>query len=196
MEKKETPIFVTLTNQPTYEKRFRPRTVFVLASAAPCRAGVDVYLNGAWKTILVASLGAGGRGLFALDITDPLNFDENDVLWEFKVDSDITNGSNELGFILGKPKIVRLNNGRWGVIVGNGYNSASQKAQLIILDAEDGSIIRVIDTGVGNATASNGLAEPTALDANLAKICSDRAESYVYGDLLSEYSHAHSCSES
>ena len=31
----------------------------------------DVEIKGQWRTVLVGSLGGGGRGLFALDVTDP-----------------------------------------------------------------------------------------------------------------------------
>ena len=31
----------------------------------------DVFVGGAWKTILVAGLNSGGRGYYALDVTDP-----------------------------------------------------------------------------------------------------------------------------
>ena len=33
----------------------------------------DIYTGGAWKTILVGGLNAGGKGYYALDITDPDN---------------------------------------------------------------------------------------------------------------------------
>ena len=91
----------------------------------------------------------------------------------------------EIGFIKHRPVVVRLNNGRWGVIVGNGYNSASEKAQLFILDATDGSIIAKIDTHTGGTGTmstgqTNGLSEPFVLDAD-----GDRIVDYVYGaDLL------------
>ena len=55
---------------------------------------------------------------------------------------------------------------RYGVIFGNGYNSASQTARLIILDVEDGSEIAVLDTGVGDTSNPNGLAMPFLLDEN------------------------------
>ena len=34
----------------------------------------DVYLNGAWKTVMMGSSGAGPAGLFALDVTAPEAF--------------------------------------------------------------------------------------------------------------------------
>ena len=53
---------------------------------------------GAWKTILVGGLGAGGRGYYALDITDPTN---PKALWEFPNDS--LGGDSNLGLTLRQP---------------------------------------------------------------------------------------------
>ena len=104
-------------------------------------------------------------------------------MWEFGPDSDLAdpaNSSAEMGVILSKPLIARLQNGKFVVIFGNGYNSASQKAQLVILDAEDGSVIRVIDTFAGSLSNANGLAEPFLIDLDR-----DRVVDYAYaGDLL------------
>src|SRR3546814_9383008 len=33
----------------------------------------DVYTSGSWKTILVGTLGRGGRSVYALDVTNPSN---------------------------------------------------------------------------------------------------------------------------
>jgi type IV pilus assembly protein PilY1 len=41
----------------------------------------DAYINDTWRTILVGTTGAGGRSVFALDITDPDSFDASKVLW-------------------------------------------------------------------------------------------------------------------
>ena len=52
----------------------------------------DVESNKAWGTLLVGAYGAGGKGLFALDITDPV-VEESDVakvvLWEFTDQDDV-----------------------------------------------------------------------------------------------------------
>jgi len=54
----------------------------------------DAHVNGAWKTVLVGSLGAGGRGLFALNVTDPrqdsesANGGRNDkIMWEERAEN-------------------------------------------------------------------------------------------------------------
>ena len=137
-------------------------------------AWVDLGSGDAWHTLLVGTLGAGGRGLFALDITDPANFAAGDVLWEFTADDDA-----DLGFTMNQASLVRAASGDWVVIAGNGYNSGNHRAALFILDAEDGSLIRKIDTGIGSAGVPNGLTTPAPVDLN-----HDRITDAVYaGDL-------------
>lgn len=132
----------------------------------------DAYINGGWKTVLVSGLGAGGKAVFALDITNPAGFSGDNVLWEF---SDATN----LGYTFSQPTIVRLNSGVWAAIFGNGYNSTAQTAQLFIVNLATGSEIARIDTGVGSLASPNGLSTPVPLDTN-----GDRITDYVYaGDL-------------
>ena len=135
-----------------------------------------------WKSILVGTLGEGGRTVFALDVTDPFNFTAADVLWEYNFDDARpgTAKSGEMGFIKGPPQVVRLNNGKWGVVFGNGYNSDSETARLFILDAEDGTEIAVIDTNIGDSSNENGLATPLIVDTD-----GDRIADTIYaGDLF------------
>lgn len=137
---------VPLTD-PAYEHRF-------YVDGTP--AIDDVYVNGAWRTILVGTMGNGGRTVFAIDITNPSTIDKTDVLWEFT--------HPDLGVGVTEPRIVPLMNGKFGVVFGNGYNSAAETAQLFVLDAADGSLIAQIDTGEGGAGASNGLASVQTTD--------------------------------
>lgn len=142
----------------------------------------DAYIDPAggsnkqWKTILLSGLGAGGRSVFALDITNPDSFGPGSVLWEFSNANDA-----DLGYTLPQPSLVRLYNGQWGAVVANGYNSDNGRAVLFILDAGTGAVIRKIDTGVGGNTviAKNGLSAPVAADVD-----NDRIADYIYaGDL-------------
>jgi type IV pilus assembly protein PilY1 len=91
-------------------------------------AVADVFVNGQWRTILVGALGAGGQGLFALDVTNPTAISEStaasSVLWEFTDDDGSGRGDKDLGFSFSQPRIARMANGKWAVIIGNGYNSA------------------------------------------------------------------------
>ncbi len=123
----------------------------------PSRAS-DAYINGAWKTVLVGTLGAGGQGVFALDVSNPDSMDASKVLWEL---TDAT----DLGYTMGQPTVARMYNGHWAAIFGNGYNSASGKAILFIKDLEDGTVYK-LDTEAGDSVNKNGLSTPTAIDIN------------------------------
>lgn len=133
------------------------------------RAG-DVYINSAWATVLIGSTGAGGRTFFALDITDPDNFGATDVMWEFS--------HAELGVALAQPAIIRLADGNWYAAIGNGPESASGRAQLILINIATGAAM-FLDTGSGSAGSPNGLMSAVPVDIN-----GDRITDTIYaGDL-------------
>jgi hypothetical protein len=124
----------------------------------------DVKYSDDWHSLLVGGLGAGGDGYFALDITEATITNDQDVmdkvLWE--IDATSTDLSN-LGDSYSRASIVNTNKNVWAVVIGNGYNSASGVASLIVLDASDGSVIREIITP---DVASNGLSTPALIDIN------------------------------
>ncbi|MES2823293.1 MAG: PilC/PilY family type IV pilus protein [Pseudomonadota bacterium] len=111
----------------------------------PIVAG-DVYIGGGWKTIIVGTLGAGGRGVYALDITDP---SDPKVLFEFNNNSLPSAIFSKLGYVMNAPQIVPMKNGRWAVVFGNG-DSSGTNGQLFIVDIEspfNTTYTKVIDTG-------------------------------------------------
>lgn len=128
------------------------------------------------QNILVGALGRGGKGLYALDVTSPSTFSSSKVLWEA---TETTN--KNMGKILGQPFIAKLNSGVTALVTGNGVNSASGHAVLLVYNLSTGALIKEIDTGVGGATAAttNGLFAPTGWDED-----SSGTVDYVYaGDL-------------
>lgn len=114
----------------------------------------DVYDGTAWRTILVGSMGRGGRALFALDVTNP---EAPTFLWE-KTSADIS----ALGNNLGKPIIAQVSNGDWRVVLGNGPNGTGDAAQLIMVGVFNGTAT-TISTGV---SGNNGLTAVQAWDDN------------------------------
>lgn len=110
----------------------------------------DVYIDSSWKTVLVGSLGAGGKAIFALDVTDPNNVK---FLWEKDAIQIPALGNN-----LSKPVITQTADGQWQVVLGNGANSTGDKAQLIMINLATGNST-ILDTAEGN---NNGLAGVTA----------------------------------
>ena len=124
----------------------------------------DVFdpVTSTWKTILVGGLNGGGRGYYALDITDPAT---PKGLWEFKdsptcstVPSTVS-ADCDLGFSYGNPLIAKLKlpDGRWAVFFTTGYNNASGGGALYVVEAMTGNIIYKISTGAGNAATPSGL---------------------------------------
>ncbi|WP_017942640.1 MULTISPECIES: pilus assembly protein [unclassified Thioalkalivibrio] len=110
----------------------------------------DVYLpggQGGWKTILVGTLGRGGPGAFALDVTDP---NDIEILWELDGDAF----GDELGQNLGKPIIAQVADGDWRVLMGNGANASDGGARLVSVGIDDGDITTILaETGDSNALA-------------------------------------------
>jgi type IV pilus assembly protein PilY1 len=112
----------------------------------------DIWNGTAWKTILVSGLNAGGKGYFALDVTDPTN---PAVLWEF---SDAN-----LGYSFGNPTINKLTDGTWVVSFTSGYNNVGDGlGRLYVVNAWTGVTKFTISTGVGSATSPSGLGKIAA----------------------------------
>ena len=119
----------------------------------------DAYLDRYWKNILLGSTGAGSHGVFAIDVTDPSRLGPQSVLWELDANGDFA----DLGNVLGTLAAVRLTNGRWAAIFGNGYNSDNGRAILYVVDIASGKLIHQLDTRVGDKTSPNGLSTPGLL---------------------------------
>ncbi|HVP09479.1 MAG TPA: PilC/PilY family type IV pilus protein, partial [Burkholderiales bacterium] len=145
-----------------------------------------------WKTILVGGLNGGGRGYYALDITDPT---APKLLWEFTTTAG--NGStkdDDLGYTYGQAIITQRTDGRWVVAVTSGYNNgntgptlAAQSpagtgiGYLFVLDAGTGQLLSKISTGAGTAGNPSGLAKIGGFNADPG----GNKVSYIYGgDLL------------
>lgn len=154
---------------------------------------IDVFINSEWRTVLVGTLNGGGQGVYALDVTDPTQFTENGapgiVKWEFN-DSD----DADLGFTYSQASIVRMANGQWAAIFGNGYNntatdgnaSTTGNAVLYIVDIATGTLIKKLDTGVGMSAdplsqgRPNGMSSPTVVDLDGNSV----ADTVYVGDLF------------
>ena len=180
---------------------------FVDGSPMVADANLNDDTTPAWKTVLVAGLNGGGQAYYGLDITDPSTFSETNaagtVLWEFTDEDDA-----DLGYTFNQPvlnrqtnqsgQIVRMQNGRWAAIVGNGYNntvadghaSTSGHAYLYVIFLEgptgtgniwqSGTDYIKIDTKAGSASTPNGLSTPRPVDTDN----DGRVDTVYAGDLL------------
>lgn len=161
-----------------------------MVDGSPFAGDVDVSQSGTgngatplWKTVVVSPLGAGGRGFAVLDVTTTLSTDlkqASTVLADRSFGStDITAGYagfEDVGHIVTSPttdianpiradQLVKLNNGRWAVLLGNGVNSINERPVLLI-QYLDGS--REIGYLVAQPAknAGNGLGAPRPIDVD------------------------------
>lgn len=137
---------------------------------------------GTWATVLVGGLGAGGKGYYALDITNQGSFASSTEAtlsstlpyWEFTSAQD-----SDLGFTFNEAAVDPVNgasvqiakvadsttaSGTWRVIVGNGFGSTAGRAALFLLDANTGSSASKLIAD--NTGPSNGLSTPRPVDTD------------------------------
>ena len=158
------PDLATLS-KPDYAHRYFVDGPLVLSTRAQTPA----------QSILVGTLGRGGKGIYALDVTTPGSFAAANVKWE-----STSTPLDNMGLVLGQPVIAKLNNGDMGLIVPNGVNSQNNHAALLVYNLNTGQLLAEIDTGVGSALLPNGLSAPAARDAD-----NNGTVDFVYaGDLL------------
>ena len=200
----------------------------------------DLNYTPDWRTLLVGALGAGGKGYFILDVTNPGGTNSGTAFAAGKASelvlmdrtrstegtlsapicntlsgasktecealsltlpncnrtgissgeraacSKETTEDKDIGNITMAPvldesnsmrttQITRMNNNRWAVVMGNGYNSANQRAVLLIqyLDGAK-ELLRIPTVGSAEApppsgsglAADNGLTHPRLVDLN------------------------------
>ena len=86
-----------------------------------------------WKTILVGGLNAGGKGYYALDVTDPARAEAavgvqaglGHCPAPAPAASRRHHADCNLGLTFGKPVITKLGDGTWVVMVTSGYNNVN-----------------------------------------------------------------------
>jgi type IV pilus assembly protein PilY1 len=125
------------------------------ADGAPVMA--DVKIGTSWRTILVAGLNAGGRGYYAVDVTNPAN---PQALWEFT--------DANMGLSYGNPVIGKLADGTWVVAFTSGYNNDGSvggdgKGHLYVVDAATGGDVANGGKLIDIATTSGTSIDPSGL---------------------------------
>lgn len=196
---------LTRLTAPAYDQQHR---YFVDGSPMTGDANTSTDPNSPdWRTLLVGTLGAGGRGYFVLDVTNPAGFEatatkaaslvvldrtrstevsapdctlESDSTIQAACTTAVTQ-DRDIGHITAAPvtnstsllhasQITMLNNNRWAVVLGNGYNSTNQRPVLLVQYLDGNKELLTIPTteeapGTGKAN-DNGLSAPRLVDLN------------------------------
>ena len=122
-------------------------------------------------------LGKGGKGYYAIDVTDPstLNNEANlakAVKWEFT--------HQDLGYSYSRPVIVKVHdttigsNG-WVVIFTSGYNNVDRNGYFFVLNPETGALIKKVATYASAPATDAGLASPNIAINNSRAYAADAA---------------------
>ncbi|MGL4668226.1 MAG: pilus assembly protein, partial [Saezia sp.] len=135
----------------------------------------DVLEGATWKNLVIGSLGAGGKSVFALDVTDADNYK---LKWEI-----LSKDHADLGFVMQPIQTGYIEvEGVGGAVdkkfvgfFGNGPYSANKNAVLFMVDLETGDVSQVVlDQTVG----ANGL-----MGVTLIKNRQGRVTGLYAGDL-------------
>ncbi|WP_232410967.1 pilus assembly protein [Methylophilus sp. 5] len=172
-----TPVIANLANLADKEYGSNYHTNYVNGSPVVTDVCVSSCSSesAVWRTILISGLNGGGRGYFALDVTAP---EDPVLLWEFYAQASGTNST--LGYTFGNPLVTKMQDGRWVVLLTSGYNNGTNARKLAdgtfvsnaptgngggylyVLDANTGSMVKTISTGVGSAAEPSGLGRISA----------------------------------
>ncbi|MBU1235940.1 MAG: hypothetical protein KJ634_05600 [Gammaproteobacteria bacterium] len=149
----------------------------------------DFSDGSSWKTMLIGSLGKGGRGIYALDVSGT-DGTYPKVLWNFTADDEVN-----LGLTYGLPITTkRASDDEWVVLVPSGHNNVPNVpnagdyptsdgvGRLFVLKASDGTLLDTISTGAGSTSNPSGLA---TINNHVTNGNVDNTTHRVYGgDLL------------
>ncbi len=139
------------------------------------RPSGDVYYGGSWHTLL-AERARRAEGRASSCSTSPTRAPSRRrtpssiVRWEFSDANDA-----DMGYSFSQPLLVKTNNGRWSVIVGNGYNNSEDDGKREQQRPRDPVRARRRDRrgggprstpATGSTGTPNGLSGPIAIDTN------------------------------
>ena len=104
--------------------------------------GSGLSVTTTWSTFLFSSLGRGGKGVFALNVTDPTQLGQSNAASTFKwkfTDSD-------MGYNINDPivhpqsgqatPVAKMNNGKFALLQPNGVKSPTGKSKIYVLYAD------------------------------------------------------------
>jgi hypothetical protein len=136
--------------------------------------------TGGSRHIVAGGLGAGDKGLFVIDVTNPIAPRVSRELsgrGAAHIDPAIVD--DRIGYIHGRPTIAQLEDGNWYAVSGNGYDSTTGQAKLVLIQLnQDGTAgaTTFINT---DTTPGNGLSAPSLVDTD----GNGRADVAYAGDL-------------
>ncbi|SDO86654.1 type IV pilus assembly protein PilY1 [Rhodoferax sp. OV413] len=146
-----------------------------------------------WRSLLVGGLGKGGKGFYAIDITNPGTPETTTagvttsatygdwtsetslaakVLWEFPLVND-TATIARLGYSFGPPMVMKTNKYGWVVVFTSGYNNSDGKGYFFIVNPRTGALLETVATPEGSTSAPINLASAESYSPNHTDFTAD-----------------------
>ncbi len=156
-------VYANLVNlvSPYYNSRHQ-----FFVDGSPLQADVQ-FSDSSWHTVLIGTEAAGGKSVFALDISNPATITTEgnlatSVLWDF-TDTDMGLGYAD--------PVVTMSSGGTFVFLGNGYDSTNEKPFLYVLQPQTGAIFAKVDLCAAvpsacNLGVANGLSTVIAVNTS------------------------------
>ncbi|WP_394790036.1 pilus assembly protein [Rhodoferax sp.] len=153
-----------------------------------------------WRTILVGGLGKGGKGFYAIDITNPGTPETTTagvttaatygdwtsetnlaarVLWEFPKVTDTTTVAR-MGYSYGAPTGMKTQKYGWVLVFTSGYNNSDGKGYFFFVNPKTGALLETVATTEGTTTLPLNLAHADGYSHNHTDFTDD---SIYAGDL-------------
>jgi type IV pilus assembly protein PilY1 len=142
------------------------------------RAGVAGSASTAdWRSILIGGLGKGGRGYYAMDVTQPSDWVSEaavaaKVLWEFPASNDLVTRAR-MGYSFGEPSVVKTAAFGWVVIFSSGYNNDDGKGYFFIVNPKTGALLKTIEVKDALDSTALNMANQRAFIPNYADYTAD-----------------------
>ncbi|HET7570475.1 MAG TPA: PilC/PilY family type IV pilus protein [Gammaproteobacteria bacterium] len=164
--------------QPSYNSGHR-----FYVDGSPTASDVE-FADGTWHTVLAGGLDHGGKGIYAIDVTDPDAMTSESavaskVLWE---DDSTTTGFSTLGYTYSQPQIGDVclsfdtttgecTADKWIMVFGSGYNNSDGQPYVYVVDAETGSLLGTLalcsgDSSACDTTKPNGASTPALVSSS------------------------------
>jgi type IV pilus assembly protein PilY1 len=125
-----------------------------------------------WRTLLIGGLGKGGRGYYALDVTDPASWTDeaalaSKVLWEFT--------DPRMGYSYGVPTVAKTRKYGWVVVLTSGYTNADGRGYFFFVNPATGALLETVATpaGTGSTSSPVNIGQATAYIENYTDMTAD-----------------------
>lgn len=123
-----------------------------------------------WRTVLISGLGKGGKGYFAIDVTDPSTWTDESavagkVLWEFT--------DERMGYSYGRPSVVKTAKYGWVVLFTSGYNNSDGAGYFFIVNPANGKLLEAVKAPGGTADHPLNIGEHTAYVSSYTDMTAD-----------------------